>query len=379
VFGFVVQNGNRIQIRSEFSSNGDYPANVQASVDYANQVLRAGYGVQAFTGALNVLTAADGTINQTAFAQLTPEAYGSSMELGTDTALNVIDATRGVRLTTPIEDGFYGFGQGLAGNHKIGGQADTGAASARFDAGGYFGGIGYGMGGGKLQVGAFLGKTSGDQKLSKLDARTDVDGILVGAYADASLGGLGLHGLLAYSSGNAKTVRNMLVGETAKGDYRLKTWFADASIDYRMDLGGMTVAPRAGVSYVGVERTAVAEDGAGDFSLLVGSDRRSSWFADASISVSGRFALGGIGVAPYAEVGLRHLLNDGGHKVSGRFAGAPGDPITVSGVERDATQGRFGTGIALDLSKKVRLDAGYSGEFKDFERSTVTARATIRF
>ncbi|HEY6916409.1 MAG TPA: autotransporter domain-containing protein, partial [Allosphingosinicella sp.] len=380
VFGFVVQNGNRIQIRSEFQAGDDLPTNVAASVAYANQVLREGYGVQAFTGALNVLTAADGTINQRAFAQLTPEAYGSALQAGVENALQLADAVRVLKMSAPARDGLYGFAQSLIGGGDIDGQANTGASRADLKSSGFFGGIGYGMGEGRMQVGAFLGKTGTDQDLSALHARTESDGWTAGVYADAAFDGLGVHGLIAYSDADADTTRNLMVSATpAKGDYSLKSWLVDVGADYRLDMGGMAVTPNVGVTYVNAKRSDVVEDGAGDFALAVEGDSEDAWFADAAVTVSGTFGIEGMAFHPYAGLGVRQMLSDSNILVTGTFNGAPGAPIVVNGGERDETAFRVGVGFDLDLTEKVRFYSGYTGEFGGTERSNFTAGVSVRF
>ncbi|KQY91314.1 autotransporter domain-containing protein [Brevundimonas sp. Root1423] len=380
VFGFVVQNGNRIQIRSEFNNSSAYPTNVQASVDYANQVLRASYGVQAFTGALNVLTAADGTISQPAFAALTPEAYGSAVQIGVENGLSIVDASRTIKLTTPMRDGLYAFGQGLFGSAEIEGQRDTGAASADMDTRGFFAGMGYGMGG-QAQVGAFVGQINTDQSLSTLGATTDTDGYMAGLYADAVLGGVGVHGLIAWNGSDATTTRDLAVSSAspARADYGVTSWTADLAVDYAFDVGGTTVTPRAGLTYMDIQRDALAEQGAGAFALAVQGDSNDAWFADAGVAFSGTVSTGGAVIRPYAELGVRQMLTDADVSVVGRFGGAPGAPITVSGVERGETVGRYGFGFSMDLGANVEINAGYTGQFKDADRSTFTAGMSMRF
>lgn len=380
VFGFVVQNGNRIQIRSEFNNSDAFPSNIQSSVGYSNQVLRDSYGVQAYTAALGVLTAADGTINQRAFAQLTPEAYGSAMQLGIENGLQLVDAGRALRLTAPRANGLYGFAQGLTGDSDIAGQADTGASRADLRSHGLLGGIGYGMGDGQLRLGAFVGRSDIDQRLTALDATTDAKGFFGGVFADAAIGGVGLHAMVSYSDLDAETRRRLAVSSTAAtSDYGLKSWVADMSIDYSVKLGGIDVTPKAGLSHVRTSRGAVTEQGAGDFALAVRGDHASAWFGDAGVAVSGTTRLGGMGLTPYVEVGVRRQLGKGEILVSGSYDGAPGAPIVVHGVERDRTVGRFGLGLGIDAGQNLRFRLGYTGEFDNTRRASITASASFRF
>ncbi|MBB4840873.1 hypothetical protein HNP52_003970 [Sphingomonas kyeonggiensis] len=380
VFGFVVQNGNRIQIRSEFNNDDDYPANVRASVAYSNQVLRDGYGVQAYTAALNVLTDASGAINQRAFAQLTPEAYGSAMQIGVENGLQLADASRALRLTAPAANGLYGFAQALIGDSDIAGNAATGASPADLRARGFMGGAGYGMGEGKLRIGAFVGRSDIDQTLAALGARTDAQGFFGGIFADAAIGRLGVHAMVSYSDLGAKTRRSLLVSSTAPGsEYRLRSWVADLGVDYTVSLGGLDVTPKLGLTHVGTRRSDLVEQGGGAFALAVEGGRNTAWFADAGVALSGKAEVGGIGIRPYAELGVRRMLSDSAILVAGSYDGAPSAPILVNGAERDRMAGRYGLGLGIDASDNVRFRIGYTGEFNDTRRSSLTAGATIRF
>ena len=129
--------GNRIQIRSEFDNDGDYPTNVQASVDYANQVLRDGYGVQAFTNALNVLTAADGTVNQQR-SQLARRLTVRNRARGRDGPDHgrqcPCPEDHGARAGRPLQ-----LLQALTGKSELDGKNYSGAARTYFSNQGYWG------------------------------------------------------------------------------------------------------------------------------------------------------------------------------------------------------------------------------------------------
>lgn len=380
VFGFVVQNGNRIQIRSEFQDRGDYPTNVQASLAYSNQVLGDSYGVQAYTAALDLLTAADGTVNQRAFAQLTPEAYGSVLHTNIQDGLEMIETGRMLRLTAPGREGLYGFVQGMTGGNGSAGSADTGASRATSRQTGFLGGVGYGISEGRLRAGAFLGKTNVDQDIYALGASTRADGFLGGAFLDATAGGIGVHALVSYRDLDARTTRSLMASSSAAtSSYGLTGWVADLSVDYTLSIGDMVLKPRAGVSYVQSERGAVLEKGAGAFSLSVDADSRSAWFADAGLNLSGKTEIGGVSVTSFVEAGVRQLLGDANVRVTGSYAGAPGAPMVVDGVRLDATAPRLAAGLAADVTDNIRVNVGYAGSFDNVGPSSVSGGVSIRF
>ncbi|WP_162928269.1 autotransporter outer membrane beta-barrel domain-containing protein [Sphingopyxis terrae] len=379
IFGFVVQNGNKLQIQSEFLNDEAFPTNVRASVDYANQVLRGGYGVQAFTAALPVLVSGQGVVNQEAFRQLTPEAYGSALQLGVENSLSLVEGAYAATAGRSGHSGLYSFGQFLTGSADVsatGGR--TGASSSHLTRDGLFGGVGYGFGE-NAQVGVFFGGLKSDQTIGGLGAKTDMNVLAGGAFADMTLGGFGVRGLLAFNGGKAATHRRTAVAESeARAKYNLNSWVADLSLDYQVELGSWAIAPKLGVTYVHTSRGAAVEQGAGDFGLTIDKGSKDLWFGEAALAASGSLQAGGIGITPYAEIGLRQMLNDGSVLVSGQFSGADSG-IVVNGIEREKTAVRVTLGLGLDLADSVRVQVGYAGEFAGSTRNSFMGGLAVHF
>ncbi|MCX8477044.1 MAG: autotransporter domain-containing protein, partial [Sphingomonas sp.] len=378
IFGFVVQNGNRLQIQSEFL-NGNYPTNISASIDYANEVLRDGYGVQAFTAALPVLVDAQGAISQQAFAQLTPEPYGSAIQLAEENSLLLVDGVHGATATRGEGEGLYTFGQFLAGRADVEAtNGRSGASASRVTNRGFFAGLGYGLGGG-TQVGAFVGGLDSQQRIEWLGAKTELDALAGGVFGDTRLGGLGLHGLVAFNGGKAETKRDILAhAGIGKAKYDLTSWIADLGVDYQLRFGAWTIAPKLGVSYVRNSRGAATEQGLSDFSLSVDKGHRNGWFGEAGVAANGSFDLGGAKLTPYAQIGVRQRMGDARVPVTGQYTGAD-SKISVLGIEREGTAMRVALGLGIDLSQGVRLQAGYTGEFAGTKRNSVMGGLSFRF
>lgn len=376
VFGFVAQRGNRIQIVGEFANDTAFPTNTQASIAYANELLSGGQKVAAFTAALNTLVDAQGRSNGPAFAQLTPEAYGSATQAAIDNGLTLSDAVRNMRYTAPSSTGLYGFAQGLAQWNNMKGESTTGASASDVQTMGFIGGIGYGFGEGS-RIGGFIGNVSSDQRLTSLDATTDTDGLVAGVFADANLSGFGLHALVAYDGSEAKTVRTLMANSsTVRSDYDLGGLVVDLSADYGFEMGGVALTPRLGLTYVEAKRDGVVEQ-QNAFALTVEGDKKSAWFGDVGMA----FSLNDIGgFRPYAEVGVRHMLSGDGVAVSGYYSDTPQvGPVTVSGVERDRTVARLGAGFGADIAKGVRLNVGYAAEIGSNTRHNLNGGVTIDF
>lgn len=379
IFGFVVQNGNKLQIQSEFLNDDAYSTNVQASVGYANKVLRGGYGVQAFTAGLPVLVNAQGVVSQAAFGQLTPEAYGSALQLGVENSLSLVDNAHNAKATKAGHTGLYSFGQFLSGSADVNATSgNTGASRSHLTRTGFFGGVGYGFGE-DAQIGVFFGGLNSDQTIRGLGAKTDADALAGGIFADATLGGFGVHGLLAFNGGKAKTHRQLaVIDSAASAKYDLNSWAADLGVDYQVKLGSWSIAPKLGVTYVHTSRGAAVEQGAGDFGLTIDKSSKDILFGEAAVNVSGMFQTGGIGITPYAQLGVRQMLSDGDVLVSGHFTGAD-SAIVVNGIEREKTAMRVAVGLGLDLTDSVRVQAGYAGEFAGTKRNSVMGGLTVRF
>ncbi|MDZ3832319.1 MAG: autotransporter domain-containing protein [Sphingopyxis sp.] len=379
VFGFVVQNGNRLQIRSEFENDGAYPANVRASIDYSNQVLRSGYGVQAYTGALGVLTDAQGRANRTAFAQLAPEAYASAMHVGTDAALTLSNNIRQMNALSPWRDGLFLFGQAAFGDGKLGGSARTGASSGRSDTDGVFGGVGYGFGE-KGQAGIFIGSLDTKQRLAALGAETKADGFAVGAYVDSQIGALGLHAMIARVGSDAVTSRSLLVAASpAVGRYDLDSWVADLTIDYAQTLGAIRIAPRIGLVYADTKGGAVDERGAGAFALAVEKRQMRGLFGDMALRLSAAIPADGVTITPFVEAGYRVTLDGMSSTATGAFSGATGEGFQADGARNDRSTTNLAAGVAVDVTPAVRVNFGYSRDLAKAERGSFSGGVSIRF
>lgn len=380
IFGFVVQNGNRLQIRSEFENDAAYPSNVRTSIDYSNQVLRGGYGVQAYTDALNILTDAEGRANRTAFAQLTGEAYASALHIGADAALTLSASTRQMVAFAPKRDGLFLFGQAAMGDGKLRGSARTGASGGHSSTDGVYGGIGYGFGE-NSQAGLFIGSLDTRQSLGALGATTKADGFAVGAYANARLGGLGMHAMIARVGSDATTRRSLLAAPSsaAVGRYDLDSWVADLTVDYGMALGDIRLAPRVGLTYVDTKRDAVAENGAGAFALSIDKKRMRGLYGDVALQLSSTLDAGGTAFTPYVEMGYRFALDGMSASATGGFTGAPGAGMRVDGARLDRSAANLAAGASIDLAPSVRVNVGYSRDLGNMDRGTFSGGLSIRF
>jgi outer membrane autotransporter protein len=204
--------------------------------------------------------------------------------------------------------------------------------------------------------------------------------LVAGVFADASLAGFGLHALLAYDGAEARTRRTIAVGaSSATGRYDLSGFVAGVSADYAIGLGGYALTPKVGLTYVRTKREAVSEAGGSPFALRVDGDTREVWFADGGLTLPGTTKVGGIAVEPFAELGIRYLLDGRAAPVRGGLASASADAMLVSGVERDRTAVRLGAGFDIDVATGIRLSASNAGELGDTERHGLNVGLSVRF
>ncbi len=381
VFGFVATRGNRIQLVGEFQNDAAFGANVRDSIRYANAVLGGGQMVQAFTTALPALVETNGASRAAGFAQLSAEAYAAADQASIENGLAVVDAMRTLENGGKGHVGFYGFAQGLYQEGALQGNAGTGAHDLRSDSRGLLGGFGWGFSE-TARVNAFAGTLSTSQTVEGLGATTRLEGMQVGVSASAELGGLALRGLVAYDLSRAKT-RRAVPGATATSRYGLGGFVADVSAGYQVALGSARITPRVGLTYVEGGRNHLTEGGSG-FALEVARNTGNALFGDAALGVS--FDLGGI--TPWAEAGIRHQFSGDNGRASASYAAAnAGGLMSALAAERGDTMAHLALGVAAPVSKGVRLNLSYSGEygsgvgnkFGDVTRHSVNAGLSIAF
>lgn len=381
VFGFVVTRGNRIQLVGEFQNSPTFGTNVQGAITYANAVLGGSQMVQAFTNALPSLVETNGASRAAGFAALSPEAFAAADQASIENGLAVVDTMRTLENSGKGHVGFYGFAQGLYQEGTLQGNAVSGAHDLRSDSRGLLGGFGWGFSE-TARVNAFVGTLATNQTVENLGASTKLEGMQVGVSASAELGGLALRGLVAYDLSQAKTRRTMLNG-TGTSRYDLGGFIADMSAGYQVSLGSVRIAPRIGVTYVEGGRDHLTEINS-PFALDVVKHTSNALFGDAALGVS--FDLGG--VTPWAEAGIRHQLSGtNGWAAASYAAASSGGVMVAEAATRGDTMAHLALGVTAPVSKGVRLNLSYSGEygagvggkFGDTARHSVNAGLSVAF
>ena len=370
LFGFLVQDANRIALLGQFLNDTSYTPQVQGSIAYVNSVLTSGQASAALLTAVPQLASASGVANAAAFAQLTPEPYASATQLTYETGLALAQAGRGSAFaSTGDEPRAYTFASVLAGTRTLkGGNAGT----ARADINGYgvLGGIGWGSS--AYSIGAFVGYSNGHEDLDDLGARTEADGIVAGLHSRWSGGGFGLKATIAYDGGSA-TTRRVVPGGTTSGTYDLHGWMADVSADYALALGdAWELRPSVGVTAIRVTREALSETSIGAYRLDVAEKRDHATFIDGGLTLVGGQDQGAT-LRPFLSLGMRQQVEGRTRYAVGALGGG-GFGLVGAGAARAETLGTATIGADADLTDRFAVFGTLSGEAGDADHN---ARAQV--
>lgn len=373
LFGVLVQDGDTVSLLGEFMNDTSFTPQVQGAIDYVNGLMTSGTASAAFMAAVPELAASSSTANQTAFAQLTPEAYASAGQIAVEHGLELADVGRSdafsPRRGTP---GGFTFASALGNTRTLEGGAQ-GAARARINGNGFLGGIGWGSS--DWSIGGFVGYLNSRQTLSSLGARTGVDGVVAGVHGRWSNGKLGIKATVAYDGGNADTRRNLL-GASAKGSYDLTGWTGDLSLTYAMPLSrGWTVQPTVGLTAIRTIRDQVAEGGDSPYVLEVARERDHAVFVDGGLTFKGGMQ-DGAAMRPYLTVGMRYQVE--GHATFALAALGGGDlGLAATGASRAPVLATATMGTDVVVSSSLTLFGSLSGEAGDADRRA-SARVGLR-
>lgn len=213
---------------------------------------------------------------------------------------------------------------------------------------------------GGLTVGGAL--QLGDGNLS-LDARSDSADLTTygfAAYARYAFGGIALDGVIGFNSDDY-TVRRA-GGESARVDGNRYTMGLRGS--YAFNLGGFSLVPAAGVTYVKLDTEKARETGVQP--LVADIDGAQSLTSDVGVEVSRSFAIGdGQSVAPYIGLAWQHEF-DGERDYKARFVQIP-NAAEIRLKDDTANENALLVRAGFDtmLSARWSVYGGYRGEYGD--------------
>ena len=375
LLGFIVQRGDRIQLLGQFVGGTQFNPQVARSIDYANRVIAGAPTNSPVFAAFPALLTSAGAPNPQAFAQVTPEAYASAMQIGVDNALGLVQAARGPGFATMEEEaGAFTFGQMIGQSHQLSADAAQGINAARTSGYGILGGIG--LGNRDWMVGFFGGYLDSRQTIETLGASTHADGVVAGLHARfRQPGGFGMQGSLIYDGAQGRTTRALPGTTSALGSYDLHSTTADISAHYAREMkGGWTLTPRAGLTYMRTMRLGFTETGS-PFALTLGRQALTASFVDAGVSLE-RSTLSDAALRPFGTLGLRYQLQGAKTQATGGYGGIDATLLAL-GVSRAPLVGTATAGLSYRVAYGVDVYASGSALIGSGDRQG-TAMAGLR-
>ena len=376
VVGFVRQGDLSIDLLGQFVLGSGASGQVTQTIDYLNDLLIAGTATSGLLNAAPSLLLADGTVNQAAAARLNAESYASAAQIGIENGLAIASALRTASTSAQGEGaGLFTFGQTLGGWRRLPGNAALGTSRANISTYGALAGIGFGSQ--TASLGAFVGYIDARQQIGALAARTEADGMMAGAVAQAALAGFHIAASLSYDGSKADTDRSLLSGSKLSSHYRLRSWTADISLGHAFGLGdGWSLEPEVGFTHISSRRGGASETGDAVWALDVEGRRTKASFLRGALELHGAAKAP---VNPWLSAGVLHQLNRTGSFATAAYADVP-DGLTVAGVNRSGTLATVGAGVNLRVSSAANVFFSGNSEFgAKSSGQSLNAGLSIRF
>ncbi|MDO8289664.1 MAG: autotransporter domain-containing protein [Parvibaculum sp.] len=197
-------------------------------------------------------------------------------------------------------------------------------------------------------------------------------------YGSYETGPLAFDGTLAYAHDFVDTRRPTATG-TATASYGSDELSAALQASYRLNMGGASVTPKAGIHYTHLKDDSFTESGAPGFNLAVASRNADSLRPFVGVSVAKSFKTeGGARLTPKLSLEYSHetMNNAPTSTVS-----VGGGTFIVNGLEPSRNRVTAGAGIDANVSDTLSLHAGYRAILPtgNLFAQTVEVTATLKF
>ncbi|WOK36286.1 autotransporter-associated beta strand repeat-containing protein [Sphingomonas sp. C3-2] len=318
---------------------------------------------------------------RTAFDSLSGEIHASLQSVFVEESRFIrsaaLDRMRLAGAATDSERGVAWWMQGIGHWGRLDGNAN--AHRIKHDAAGMLMGVDA-IAAEKLQFGLFGGWQKGDAAVRTLGSEADIDSYHLGLYAGADTGRFSLRTGFAFGWHDADITRRISFAgfsETAETSRRASTAQGFAEIGYRLDLAGAAIEPFANIAHVALDAEAVRERGDAA-ALRIDHRAMNTSFTTLGARIGQSFKLGGMQADLRTAAGWRHAFGD--RTPEARLAFINGDPFSIGGtaIAKDALSADIGLGLAL--SKRARLDVGYTGDVaKRVENHSARATFSLAF
>jgi uncharacterized protein with beta-barrel porin domain len=252
------------------------------------------------------------------------------------------------------------WGQLIAGSASIAG--DGTAADLDFSFGGIAAGTEAVWSGTGFSAGLALGYTRGEASVSSSQAA--IDSAHIGVYGALESGPLLLTAATHFGLHNVETSRDVLiggVGGTAIANYGAQGLGVSAAARYRLEVGGVTVSPFAGVDAAFVHSQGATETGAGLLNLSIDPADYVTGTMVAGLALGHEWQLDGE-ARLRAEVSAAYEHSLGGPPDRNvAFVGGPG--YTLSGGKLDDDRLALEGELDLSFDGGLTFSGGYRGTF----------------
>ncbi|HXJ00517.1 MAG TPA: autotransporter domain-containing protein, partial [Micropepsaceae bacterium] len=259
----------------------------------------------------------------------------------------------------PSEPAFWLQGFGSWGRFGSNGNA----AAVDRNTGGFVAGVDA-WAGGAWRVGAAAGYSRSDLSADARASSASVDTVHVAAYGGTAYGAWNLRLGGAYAWHSIHTERDIAFTGFADSDsahYHGETGQAFGEVRYDIGLGALKVEPFAGLSYVRLHTSSLAESGS--VAALTGPRNTTDLpYSSLGIASAEPMMMEGKAVTLHGSLAWQHALQDVVPSASLAFA-STGASFTASGVSLARDSALVDAGFDLQLRPNATIGLAYSGQF----------------
>lgn len=222
-----------------------------------------------------------------------------------------------------------------------------------------------------------MGKSDSEQRLRRIAARNDADGMVFGGRVHYAADGMAAGATILFDRAKVDTARNPAGTGTARSHYTLHSMTIDGWLGYGAKIrSGWQIGTQVGLTRISVKRDAVTETGGGAFGLDIAKQKYDATFLSADLKLD---APAEETLRPWVAVGLRHKLDGDAISATGAFTGTD-TAYTVAGVERKRTLPHASGGMTVALSANLSLFVNGDVEFSGRNgQHHVNGGATFKF
>ncbi len=212
-------------------------------------------------------------------------------------------------------------------------------------------------------VGAFTGYSRSTFRVGDRNSSGASDNFHLGFYGGTEIGALRLNLGAAHSWHDLDTRRTVSFpgfSETLSASYSARTAQIFGEAGYRLDMGGLSFEPFAGLAYVHTTVNSFTETG-GAAALTAAGSTTATTFSTLGLRAFSQFDMGGVQATVRGMVGWRHAFGDTVPTTRLNFAGGTGFSVYGAPIAKDAAL--VEAGLDLAVGKNVTVGLSYDGQY----------------